>query len=97
MADADENEPCNVRGCSKLMHHVGLVLGSAPDPVEHPAHYTSSPSGVEVITVTEHLNFCLGNVVKYVLRADHKGDPITDLRKARWYLDREITRRGGAA
>lgn len=62
------------------------------DPVNHPRHYTSHPSGVEAITVTEHMNFCLGNAVKYLWRAGKKSDAITDLRKARWYLDREITR-----
>ena len=62
------------------------------DFVNHPPHYTSHPSGVECITVTEHMNFCLGNSVKYIWRAGEKGDAITDLRKARWYLDREIAR-----
>ena len=62
------------------------------DPVNHPRHYTSHPSGVEAITVTEHMNFCLGNAVKYIWRAGEKGDAITDLRKSRWYLDREIAR-----
>ena len=63
------------------------------DPVARPAHYTAHPSGVECITVAEHLSFCLGNVLKYVWRADLKGDALEDLRKARWYLDREIARR----
>jgi hypothetical protein len=63
------------------------------DNVNKPAHYNSHPSGVEVIRITEHMNFCLGNVIKYVLRADHKNDAIEDLKKARWYLDREISRR----
>lgn len=62
-----------------------------PDNVNSPSHYRWLP--VEVIEVTEHLNFCLGNVIKYVLRADHKGKPVEDLEKARWYLDREIQRR----
>jgi hypothetical protein len=62
------------------------------DPVDHPAHYNQHPSGVEVIRITEHLNFCKGNVVKYVLRSGYKGDEIEDLRKAAWYLDREIKR-----
>ena len=62
------------------------------DPVNHPAHYTSHPSGIEVIRITEHMGFCLGNVIKYVMRADHKGRKLEDLKKARWYLDREITR-----
>jgi len=52
---------------------------------------------VEVIDVIEAfaLGFNLGNAVKYVLRADLKEDALTDLRKARWYLDREISRREG--
>lgn len=62
------------------------------DPVNHPEHYTSHPSGVECIQVTEHMNFCLGNAVKYIWRAGSKGDTIQDLEKARWYLDREIAR-----
>jgi hypothetical protein len=66
------------------------------DAVNHPSHYTWL-GGIEVIQVTEHLGFCLGNVVKYVLRADHKGKPVEDLEKARWYLDREIARRKDSA
>ena len=72
--------------------------GGSPKPsdnVNHPKHYTSHPSGVEVIEITEHMNFCLGNAVKYILRCDLKGKPIEDLRKARWYIDREISRRVG--
>ena len=73
-----------------LPTHEPLVT---PDLVNHPPHYTSHPSGIEVIQITETMGFCLGNVVKYVLRADHKGKPLEDLQKARWYLDREIARR----
>lgn len=58
-----------------------------------PDHYRSHPSGIEAIQVTEHLNFCLGNAVKYIWRAGLKGDAIEDLEKARWYLSREIERR----
>ena len=73
-----------------------MTLRTKPsDNVNHPKHYTSHPSGVEVIEITEHLNFCLGNAVKYILRCDLKGKPIEDLRKARWYIDREISRRVG--
>ncbi len=64
-----------------------------PDPVNRPAHYIWLPNGVEVIDITERFSFTLGNVLKYVIRADHKGKPLEDLRKARWYLDREIERR----
>jgi hypothetical protein len=63
------------------------------DLVNHPAHYTSHPSGIEAIEITEHMGFCLGNAVKYIWRADLKGDAIEDLHKARWYIDREIARR----
>ncbi len=63
------------------------------DPVDHPPHYTQHPSGVECIQVIEHMGFCLGNAVKYIRRADLKNDAIEDLKKARWYLDREIALR----
>ena len=63
------------------------------DNVNHPKHYTSHPSGVECIQITEHMGFCLGNAVKYIWRADLKADAIEDLRKARWYITREIERR----
>ena len=62
------------------------------DPVNHPKHYTSHPSGVECITVTEHMNFCVGNAIKYLWRSEQKNG-LEDLRKARWYIDREIQRR----
>ena len=65
------------------------------DPINHPAHYTSHPSGVEAITVTEHMSFCVGNAMKYLWRADLKHDDggLQDLRKAAWYIEREISRR----
>ena len=63
------------------------------DPVNHPRHYTAHGSGVECIEIVEHMNFCLGNVVKYCWRADLKSDAIEDLHKAAWYLAREISRR----
>jgi hypothetical protein len=70
------------------------------DNVNHPTHYTSHPSGIECITVTEHMGFNLGNALKYIWRADLKGDAIEDLRKALWYVEREISLRqddGGEA
>lgn len=63
------------------------------DPINHPAHYTQHPSGVECIEITEHMGFCLGNAFKYIFRAGLKHDAIEDLKKARWYLEREIKRR----
>lgn len=64
------------------------------DPVNHPSHYNSHPSGVECITVTEHMNFNLGNAVKYIWRAGLKGETSStlDLQKARWYIDRKLKR-----
>ncbi|NDB70341.1 MAG: DUF3310 domain-containing protein [Methylocystaceae bacterium] len=61
-----------------------------PDVVTRPKHYTQHPSGVECITITEHFNFCIGNAIKYLWRAGLKGDAIEDLKKARWYIDREL-------
>jgi hypothetical protein len=63
------------------------------DLVNHPPHYASHPSGVECIAITEHMGFCLGNAIKYIWRADLKGDAVEDLRKAKWYIEREIERR----
>lgn len=70
-----------------------VPAGRNHDPVNNPKHYTSHPSGVECIQVTEHFGFNLGNVIKYLWRAEEKGAPLEDLRKARWYLDREISKR----
>ena len=69
------------------------------DPVSHPTHYTSSPAKcecgrtIECIQITEHMGFNIGNAVKYLWRCDLKHDAIEDLKKARWYIEREITKR----
>lgn len=74
------------------------VLNGEPDPVNHPKHYTSNPNGIECIDVVEHMTFCLGNAVKYLWRADENNpqtkhsEAETDLRKAIWYIEREIRR-----
>jgi hypothetical protein len=61
------------------------------DPVNHPAHY--KVGGIETIDFIEakKLNYNLGNVVKYLTRADHKGNRKQDLEKAKWYLERELS------
>lgn len=61
-----------------------------PDPVNHPAHYTAG--GIETIDFIEAkgLNYNLGNAVKYITRAGLKGDRVEDLKKAKWYIEREI-------
>lgn len=78
-----------MRGCgdSPITDKTEFIM---PDPVNHPAHYTTG--GIETIDFIEakQLNYNLGNVVKYITRADHKGNRIEDLRKAKWYLEREI-------
>tara|TARA_R110000803_G_scaffold163913_1_gene227641 strand:+ start:22187 stop:22693 length:507 start_codon:yes stop_codon:yes gene_type:complete len=60
------------------------------DPINHPPHY--KVGGIETIDFIEakKLNYNLGNVAKYITRADHKGNKLEDLRKAQWYLTREI-------
>jgi len=78
----------------------GEVVGVAPapvkfepvkaDPVNHPTHYTAG--GIETIDFIEakKLGYNLGNVVKYITRSGLKGNQLEDLRKAQWYLSREI-------
>ena len=65
------------------------------DNVNHPAHYKTG--GIETIDFIEakNLNYHLGNVVKYITRADHKGDRLENLKKAQWYLNREIQKGEG--
>lgn len=70
------------------------------DNINHPKHYTDTPFGLEVIDITEHYNFCIGNALKYIMRAGLKCEKgmtqeekmMEDLGKAVWYLNREIHR-----
>jgi hypothetical protein len=61
------------------------------DPI-NPSYYRQHPSGVECIDIVEHLTFNLGTAFAYIWRAGKKNDIVEDLRKAQWYLDREIMR-----
>lgn len=65
--------------------------------IDHPKHYNSHPSGIECIDVAETLNFCLGNALKYLMRAGLKESSTqkTDLEKAKWYIQRN--KRNGVA
>jgi hypothetical protein len=65
--------------------------GTDKDPVD-PPHYKGK--NIEVIDVIEafDLDFCLGNAVKYILRHKNKDNPLIDLKKCRWYVDRAIKR-----
>jgi len=62
------------------------------DPVDHPAHY--KVGGIETIDFIEakEFNYNMGNAVKYISRAEHKGDKKQDLEKAIWYLNRELAK-----
>lgn len=63
------------------------------ESVNHPKHYNSHPSGIECIDVVEHMPFNIGNAVKYLWRCGLKGDEVEDLKKASWYIGREIQKR----
>lgn len=83
--------------CVRYLLSFGDVATSDIDSiVNHPSHYNSHPSGVECITVTEHFNFNIGNAIKYLWRSGLKdaSNPAIDLRKAAWYIDRELERIG---
>lgn len=61
--------------------------------INHPKHYNSHPSGVECITIVEQFNFNIGNAIKYLWRSGLKTEnPVEDLKKALWYVQREINR-----
>ena len=61
------------------------------EKINHPKHYNEHPSKVECIDIVEHFNFNLGNAIKYIWRAGLKSENlIEDLKKAIWYLNREI-------
>lgn len=84
--------------CSNYTNHVPYnmymtVSATSQDVINSPSHYTHGK--IEPIDAIEdwNLNFRLANVVKYVARAEHKGKPLEDLKKALWYLQREIDKR----
>ena len=81
--------------CSQVDERSLCLTCSKYDIVNNPSHYTSHPSGVECIQITEHMNFNLGNALKYIWRADlkHNDGGIEDLNKAEFYIKREIHRR----
>lgn len=75
------------------------------DNVNHPPHYTwlKDKCGIEVIDITRHMDFCLGNAIKYILRAGRKQDAsltdnqkeIEDLKKAIFYISDRVKQLGG--
>jgi hypothetical protein len=99
MTPADYDDLCEAyfRVVSNLPHKdkTESLWGALRDLEPLPDDYYDV-GGIETIDFIEakHLSFRLGNVVKYIARADYKGDPRGDLHKALWYLQREIEKRG---
>lgn len=98
-----------LEGCNKELYHLDNVdfkedifriRFKMEDNVNHPPHYTwlKDKCGIEVIDITRHMDFCLGNSIKYILRAGHKQEvsmsnkekEIEDLKKAIWYINDRI-------
>ena len=88
-----EREPIPFGGWMQYSDDTVAEIKVKHDPVNHPRHYTTHPSGVECIQITEHMGFNLGNAMKYIWRADEKDNAVEDLRKAVWYVQREIAKR----
>ena len=103
-----------LEGCNKELYHLDnvdfkenifRVRFKMEDNVNHPPHYTwlKDKCGIEVIDITRHMDFCLGNSIKYILRAGHKQEvsmsnkekEIEDLKKAIWYINDRIKQLGG--
>lgn len=103
-----------LEGCNKELYHLNNVdfkedifriRFKMEDNVNHPPHYTwlKDKCGIEVIDITRHMDFCLGNSIKYILRAGHKQEvsmsnkekEIEDLKKAIWYINDRIKQLGG--
>ncbi len=92
----DDGPALDLSGLSGLSATL-VYMDETVDAVNHPPHYGGFSNGAEVIDITEHLTFNGGNAVKYVARSTrkdgkNKGNVLEDLRKARWYIDREIER-----
>ena len=94
-----ENVPGFVRSgfFDPVYHPPYHARSSFFNPVEHPPHYVDHPSGIECIEITRHMNFNLGNAIKYIWRSGKKDQSreVEDLRKAVWYIQDEIKRLNG--
>jgi len=85
----EASPPVSVEQVKDFVYSISLGRGTV-DNINHPPHYTTG--GIETIDFIEakQLGYHLGNVVKYITRADHKGNKLEDLKKAQWYLSRAI-------
>lgn len=103
--DEIQNDVLGEQGDVEAISRLGAIMSRIPDaafkdPVNHPPHYTSDPSGIECIQITRHRNFNIGNAIKYLWRAGLKQDAdktaqdkqIQDLKKSVWYIQDEIQR-----
>lgn len=98
----DVAEQCGNTECAKdhlqLKEWLSALDNENVENVENPKHYTSHPSGVECIEITQHYDFCIGNAIKYLWRAGIKTEEgysgkekeIEDLQKAVWYINHKI-------
>ena len=86
------NEEVKAKLAERLNPETITMEEPQSDPVNHPAHY--KVGGIETIDFIEakKLNYNMGNAVKYISRADHKGNRLQDLEKAKWYIDRELAK-----
>lgn len=94
--EAEIAELANATGANRAIPPpVAFPSPVIPEDNINPAHYRKHPSGIECIEVTRHMNFNIGNAIKYLWRYMDKGDPVENLKKAQWYIDDEIRRLGG--
>lgn len=93
MANIQSKKYCNFNPHPKFTPVKNWFADEEDEDVSNPKHYTSHPSGVECIEIAEHMGFNLGNAQKYLWRAGLKSDDASkDLKKAIWYIEREIQR-----
>ena len=91
---------CDMKMQNIILNNFDLLKEQVSNKVDHPSHYTwlKEKCGIEVIDITRHMDFNLGNAIKYILRAGHKKDyylhskqkEIEDLKKAAWYINDKI-------
>ena len=89
----ENNEPINLpKGGSNVMKPNDKKIENKPenDNINHPAHYTQGKIETWDFILDKNLDYCSGNVIKYVVRADHKGNKLEDLKKAKAYLEKLI-------
>jgi hypothetical protein len=92
---SEDRRPGGINHVSDLQSLASRPSHDIPTIAEdaiNPSHYRKHPSGIECIEITRHMNFNIGNAIKYIWRHADKGDPVENLQKAIWYLTDEITR-----